>query len=291
MATPLSSLVTSTRRFVRDFPQQVDQLGASITNTATSLTISDTTRVAANWIIEVDYESILVQTISNSTTVSSCFRGALGSTAVSHAANATVSIRPAYSSAEIIDALNATKDEMYPYVYKEIVDTSLTVIANTYEYTVPNMPGTYNGDTLPIQHVHKVEIKESGDYAWRPRLDWSIKRATTPLFIFRAVPPVGAAIRVVGFGAFPDLSLSGDTVDPQFPKPAEKVLILGTASRLMGSAEAGRSRIDVGARDDRESANKPGNAITLANQLERRFEKGLLRAAMGPLPPHVVSVF
>lgn len=291
MATSLANLVTNTRRYLRDFPATVDVLGASITNTATSLTIGDTTQVSANWIIEVDYESILVRTVSNSTTISSVFRGALGSTAVSHALNATVYIRPAYSSVEIIDALNATKDEMYPYVYKPITDTSLTIAANTYEYTVPNMTGTYNGDTLPIPFISRVEIKETGDFAWRPRNDWNIKRAATPRFIFRAVPPVGSTVRVFGFGPFPDFALSGDTVDAQFPKPAEKVLILGAASRLLGSAEAGRSRVDVGARDDRESANKPGNAIALGNQLERRFEKGLLRCATGPMPPHIVSVF
>jgi len=291
MATSLSTLVTGVRRYMRDYTPMAPVLSASITSSATSLTLDDTTGIAANWIIEIDYESILVRTVSNSTTISSIARGQFGSTAVSHASNATVFVRPAYSSVEIIDALNGTKDEMYPYVYKAITDTSLTVLANTYEYTVPNMTGTYGGDTLPIQYISRVEIKESGDYAWRRRMDWNIKRVATPKFIFRAVPPVGSAIRVFGYGPFPDLALSGDTVDPQFPKSAEKVMVLGAASRLLGSAEAGRSRLDVGARDDREAANKPGNAIALGNQLERRFEKGLLRAAMGPIPPHVVSVF
>lgn len=285
MSTSLATLVTQTRRFLRDYPAPVDTLSASITSSATTLTISDTTQLVANTTVEIDYETILVRSISNATTAT-VMRGWAGSTSASHATSSTVLIRAGYLSAEIIDAINSAKDECWPYIYLPVLDTSLTGAANTYEFTVPNMPST----TTPIPAISKIEWKESGDYAYRAVADWTIRRDATPKIQFRRPPTPGAVIRVHGFGMFPDLSASADTLSALFPPNAVQPLVLCAASRLLASAEAGRSRQDVGARDDREAANRAGSAISLANQLERRFEKDLARVGLPPMPKHIVTV-
>lgn len=286
MATTLDQLVQRTRRFMRDYHAPVSALSISLAANTTSITVADTTVFAANTVIEVDYETMLVGTLPSGT-VANVTRGFAGTTAATHTVSTGVNIRPAYYAQEVIDALNAAKDEMWPYVYKPVLDTSLTVLSNIYEYTVPNMPST----SVPIGAISKVEVKVAGDYAYRPVQNWQVRRGTTPVIQFKAVPPVGATIRVEGFGVFPDLALVGDTVDALFPHQAERLLPLGAAVELLGSGEAGRSRFDVGARDDREAANRAGGAIGLANQLERRFEKKLSRVGMPPMPRHVVSVF
>ncbi len=286
MATTLDALVKQVRRFMRDWPAPTDSLTASITSSATTLTVADTTRFIANGVMEVDYELLLVQSISNATTLTVA-RGWAGSTAVSHATSASTLIRPGYFSVEIVDAINAAQSECYPYIYRPVIDASLTGAALKYEFTVPNMPGTYGGDTIVMPFVSRMEMKEPGDFAYRWLQDWTIRRSSTPVIQFRRPPTVGATIRTHGFGPFPDMSAPTDTVDTLFPKNAERALVLCAASILLSSGEAGRTRQDVGARDDREAANKPGNAIALATQLERRFEKELARVGMPPFPKGV----
>jgi hypothetical protein len=264
---------------MRDYPVPASALTISLSTTAVSITTADSSVFPQNFTIEIDYEVLLVGT-SQSSTVTNVTRAWAGSTAASHANSSTILVRPGFFSVEIIDALNAAQDEMYPYIYKPVLDTSLTSDDTTYEFTIPST----------IKHLSHVESLITGDTAYRPIGGWTVKRAATPKLQFRRAP-AGGTLRLHGFGPFSDLSLSGDTVDTLFPANAERALVLGAASRLLGSGEAGRSRMDVGARDDREAANRPGGAITLANQVERRFEKALMRAAMHPLPTHVTSVF
>jgi hypothetical protein len=287
LATTLDTLVVRTRRFLRAYPAAQDALTVSITNSATTITIANTALTAVHQTLEVDYETMLVTSISNTTTAT-VIRGYRGSTPATHAANAPVLIRPGYDAVEIIDALNESKDSMYPYVYRPVLDTSLTPNNITYEFTVPNMPGTYGGDTIPIPLISRIDLLVTGDVSYKRVDTWRIQRAATPLIVFRRAPVQGT-LRIHGFGPFPDLTAATDTVDPLFPKNAERVLPIGAAVALLGSGEAGRSRNDTGARDDREAANKPGNAISLANQLERRFEKDLARVAQPPLPKTLVS--
>lgn len=289
MATTLDTLVQRTRRFLRDYPTPADATTASLSSSVTTIPVGTGTQFVANSVIEIDYETMLVTGAATGNNVP-VRRGWAGSTAASHGTSSTVLIKPGFFTVEIIDALNGAKDEMYPYVYRPVNDTSLTSNSTTYEFTVPNMPGTYSGDTVVMPFISKIEVFITGDLAYRPLRDWTVRRAATPKIVFRRAP-IGGTLRIHGFGPFPDLALSADTVDPLFPKNAERILPLGAAVALLGSGEAGRTRYDSGARDDREAANRPGGAISLASQLERRFEKDLSRVSMPPMPKNIVSVF
>lgn len=279
MATTLDTLVRRTRRFMQDYPVPASALTISLGTNDTSFTVSDTTLLRPNWTVEVDYETLLIRTLPSST-VATVLRGWKDSTAVSHANSSTVLIHAGFSATEIIDALNAAKDEMYPYIYKPVLDTSLTADGTTYEFTVPST----------IRHLAKVEVQLSSTQPYLEVRPWTVLRAATPKLQFRRAPASGT-IRLHGFGTFDDWTLSADTVDTLFPSNAERALVIGAASRLLASGEAGRSRQDTGARDDREAANRPGASISLGNQLERRFEKALARAALPPMPHHVASVY
>jgi hypothetical protein len=279
VATTLDTLVVRTRRFARDYPLAVDALAVSLSNSGTTAIVTDTSLYPASGrvLLEIGTEALVGRTLTSaSLTVT---RSYAGTTAVSYASATSIAVNPAFLAVEIIDALNAAKDEMYPYIYKPILDTSLTADATTYEFTVPST----------IKHLASVEIAVTGDTAYRPMHNWQVRRASTPKLQFRAPPPAGT-IRLHGFGPFDDVT-AGGSLDDLFPVYAEDALVLSAAARLASSGEMGRVRQDIGLRDDREAANRVGSSISLANQLERRFEKTLARVAQPPMPHHVRSVF
>ncbi len=278
MTTTLEQLVVNTRRFLQAYQPPASALTISLSSTATSITVADTSVFTANWTAEIDYETLLLGP-SLSTTATTVIRGWAGTTAVSHTNTSTILVRPAFSAAQIIDALNEAKDEMYPYVYKPVLDTSLTADSVTYEFTIPST----------IKSLSKVDMLVTGDTSYRLVRDWTVVRSATPKLKFKRAPQ-GGTLRLHGYGTFDDLALSGDTVDSLFPTNAIRILPLGAASLLQSSGEAGRSRFDVGLQDARESAQRAGASSALADKLERRFEKALARSSQPPLPKHVISV-
>lgn len=280
--TTCAELINMTRRFVRDWPDQ-DVLTASLSSTASVVSIADGTIYSKNWQLEFDQETVTTAAAGSGTTVA-VRRAARGSTAASHATGTVVLIRPHFSALEILDALNASLTEMYPKVYKPVLDTSLTTLANTFEYTVPNLDG------VPIPYLSKIELKASGTSDYVEVRGWSVRRGATPKIQFRDVQETGATIRVHGFGPFAELAYP-DSLSAQFPLNLVKALPVGAASYLLASGEAGRVRADVLATDDREAANRTGSSMSAANALYNRFLRMVANGAPGPLPPHVTPTF
>ena len=282
MATSLSTLVTQTRRFLQDYPEE-DALTASVASNGTSITIADGTKYHAGDYLELEQELLYVSANGSGTTAT-VRRGMRGSTAASHANGTTILYRPRWSYVEIVDALNWAKDECFPLIYKDVLDTSLTTSATAYEYTIPSLGG------LPIRYVSQVELKASGETDYREVRWYAIRRGATPKIQFSVIPDAGATIRIHGYSNFPDLT-TGSSLDAQWPTNADKLLPLGAASYLLMSSEAKRARVDAGAQDDRESANRVGSSMSVANSLDARFRRGLQNAAMPPLPRHIKPTF
>lgn len=279
MATSVDTILTRTRRFLRDYPIATDALAVSLSSSGTTAIVTDTSLYPASGrvVIDVGFEAMLGKSLtSTSLTVTRSFAGTL---AVSYAAGVSIAVNPAFLTYEIGDAINEAMSEMYPYVYRALLDTSLTSDGTTYEFTVP----TY------MRHVASVEVEATDDTSYRPLHDWQIRRGVTSKLQFRR-PPVAGTLRLHGFGPYDTVSFGG-SLDDNFPPWAEQALVLCAASRLAASGETGRVRQDVGLRDDREAAVRPGASLALARDLERRFEKALARASMPPMPHHVRSVF
>lgn len=285
MATPAATLITRVRTYLRDWPT-TDVLTAAITTTnATTFTVTDATIYSPGWIVQIDQEAL--QVVSGVSTTVTVRRGARGTTPATHANSATILTRPAFLDTEILDSLNAGIDGCYPYVYKEILDSSLTVAADTYEYTVPNLPTT----TVPIPRLWKVETKVPGDAAYRKRADWTIAKGATPKLKFRDIPYPGSVVRLTGYGPFSHLLVS-DSTDAQWPMTADPLLVKFAASELLASGEAGRVRQDTGARDDREAAVRPGSSSAAGRDAFQRFKDALLNGAhCPPMQPHLVVTY
>lgn len=286
MATSAANLVQRTRRFMRDWPDQ-DTISASLSSTATTITITGLGTYAKNYPIEIDSETMLCRGAASGASVT-VERGAFGSTAATHTSGSTVLIRPGFFAAEILDALNAAIQACYPRIYQEVLDTTLTVTNGTYEYTIPNMPGTFGGDTLPIPRLRTVEIQDASTVPYTTLRSWNVRRGATPKLKLTYLEAAGAVLRLRGYGPFPDLALT-DSLHAQWPKNFVQPLVEMAGSMLSASGEAGRSRMDVGARDDREAANKPGAAMAVANSLESRFLRRLSSVAVPPMQPHIVT--
>lgn len=280
MPTAAVTLVNRTRTLLRDWPSQ-DVLTVSLTSFGTTATVASSSPYAIGWRFQVDQEAIQVASLASATTLT-VVRAAAGTTAAAHAASAAILIRPAFFDTEILDGLNVGIDSCYPSIYKEVLDaTTLSVTdATTYEYTIPST----------LRHLARLELKSPGDYAWRETKRWEIRRGATPKLKFHEVPAVGALIRLHGYGTFAHLAIT-DSLDAQWPVNGEQLPVLYSAAQMLASGEAGRVRVDTGARDDRESANRTGSSTAAGRDLLSRYGLLLAQAEMPPLPPHVVSVF
>lgn len=280
--TSVASLVASTRRWTRDQPD-MDLLTASITSSGTTLTVADTsTKYNPSMTIEVDQEAMIVRAVASATTLT-VTRGAFGSTAATHVNGSDVLLRPAWTTVQIVDALNAAIEASYPYVYQEVMDTSLTVVTQQWEYTVPNMPGTYGGDNIQIPLVYGIDIVDpGGGLPYTPVSAWNLRRdLSTSKIKLNYLENPGATLRVRGYGPFPDIAYSGN-LHAGFPRNLTMALVEYAGSTLLMSGEAGRVRADTGLTDTRESAQRPGASLAAANAAEARF---LRRLANGGMPP------
>lgn len=284
MATSVSTLIPRVRRFVGDYPEY-DSLTASVTDSGTTLTVADSSIYAARWPIQIDTEALLVKALPSSTTVT-VKRAHMGTTAASHANSSTVMLRPQFLDVEVLDALNYALGNCFPYMYKPVAQEYTGITADTYEYTLPNMTGL----DVPIPFVYRVEYKESGESDFRQRRNWTVIRAATPVLKFDQSLDAGGTIRILGYGPFPRLTASG-SLDTYFPQGCEDLLVVGAGEYLLASGEARRVRVDTGAIDNREQANRVGSSMQASNALLSRFERLLLRKAMPPMPRHVRPTF
>lgn len=275
---------------MHDWPQLDSTTAAVSTTSTTTVTVADTTKYMVNELIEIDQEAMVVRALASGTNLT-VLRGARGTTAATHVITSDVLLRPAFTTLDILDALNTAIQATYPKIYKEVTDTSTTLLANTYEYTVPNMPGTYGGDTIPLPRIYAVDIRESSSTVtlpYRKLKIWDLRRGSSPLIKLKYLENPGATLRVRGYGPFPDLAYA-DSLDTMWPRNFIRPLVEMAGSTLLAGGEAFRARVDTGVRDDREAANRPGTAMSAASQIEARFLRRLSQVAMPPMRAHLVT--
>lgn len=284
MATAVSTLVTRTRRFVRDYPE-FDALTASVTSSATSLTVADASDYSVGWDIQVESEVMLVKGAASGTALT-VKRGTKGSTAATHASGTTILARPQFFDVEILDALNAGLAASFPLLYRPVASEWTGITADTHEFLIPDMTGL----AVPIPYIYALEYQDTAGEAFTNVRNFRIVRSEFPLLRFPQALVAGGTLRIKGYGPFTPLAV-GDSLNTYFPVNAEDILVWFAAQYLLASGEAGRVRVDTGAVDNREQANRIGGSMSAADSLFRRFQMRLRDAGMAPMPRHVVSVF
>ena len=285
MATTAATLIQRTRRMLRDWPE-IDVTTASIASNGTTLTVADSTLYFVNELLELDQEVMRVTALPSGTTLT-VQRQMRGSTAASHSSGATILQSPAFYSVEILDALNDGLDACSPQIYRPVALEETGPDGTTYEWNLPTMSGI----SVAIPYLYEIEVKESGDPAFRKTDAWEVVRSENPFIKFRRPPSSGATIRLRGYGPFTHFTAVTDTLDTYFPVNAANLPVLFAVSELLASGEAGRVRVDTGTNDQREQANRVGSSMSAAQALLQRFYQRRSDAAMAPMPRHVVSLF
>lgn len=283
MPTAASTLVKRTRRRLRDWPE-TDVTTASTASNGTTITVADATVYQTNFLLELEEELVRV-TAASGTTVTIA-RAQKGSTAASHASGTAILKQPGFYTVEILDALNEGLDACFPLLYRPVATEYTGLNGTTYEFTVPTMSGI--GVAIPF--LYRVEIKDSGDTAFREERAWEVVRSEAPFIKFRRPPASGGILRLRGYGPFTHLASSASTLDTYFPVQAEYLLDLYATSVMLASGEAGRVRQDIGSIDQREQANRVGASMSASDKLLQRFQLQLRAASMPPMPKHVVSL-
>lgn len=284
----LLNLVQVTRRFLRDWPV-FEQLGSSVNNSTTSIPVIDNTLYGNRWVVDIDLETMLITGLPSAGNSLTVLRGIRGSTAATHNTGADILMQPNFTGIEIIDAINMGIDASWPFFYLMAFDTSITATDSTYEYTIPNMPGSYaGGASIQIPVMTNLEIKQTSDLTYRGLRRWRVMQAPdgSRIFKLRTVEPAGGTFRVTGYGPFPHLSNATDTLDESWPKGAQYLPALYAAAHLMQSSEAGRDRGDWEAVDRREEANRPLTSLQTGQQLYQRWMRETLQNSMPPIPKH-----
>lgn len=268
---------------LRDWPA-LDALNGSVTSSATTLTVADSSLFKVNGFCEVDNETMWVRAKPTATTLT-VRRAAWGSSAATHANDADVLVNPRFLAVEILDALNTAKDSAFPHIYQPVIDTSITIVADDYEYNIPDVSVTQD---YPIPYLYQVESKASGADEYVPERGWRVQRHHTAPFIkFLRLPSAGATLRLFGIAPLPDLAFGGN-LSELWPANAVDLLPIMAASYLTMSGEAARVRQDVGMNDQRENANRTGSSLRVSDALAQRFYVRLRHAGMPPVGPHLV---
>jgi hypothetical protein len=283
MATPATTLIQRTRRFLGDWPSN-DSITASMATSATSVTVATATDYSQGWMIQVDQEAMYVTANGTGTTVP-VRRGQRGSTVLTHDVGAPVLVRPQFLDMEYVDALNSGIGASFPMLYQRVVDESTFTQNAVYEYAVPDTP--YLGG--PIMYLYEMQFKENADLSFRRLSDWDVLRGASPAVkLKRPLPP--GILRMLGFAPLPLLFDGADDLSSLYPPGAEDALTLYASQYLLASGEARRVREDTGARDDRDNANRVGGSMAASQQILQRFQMRLVQVQMPPLPRHIKSV-
>ena len=282
MAT-VATLIQRVRRRAGDWPE-IDVLGASITSSGTTVTVSDTAspRYFKNQRIEIGYETLLVDAVATSTTLT-VFRGVHGSTAASYPSGTTILVQPAFMSMEILDGLNDGLDNLWPFFYQHVIDTSLTGDGETYEFTIP----TLTSPAIVLPRLHTVEIRQSGLVEYVQTRSFEILRGATPKIKFWFPPPASCSIRLQGYAPLPHVT-TADSTHAQLPYMADDLAVNWAVGQLLLSGEARRVRRDTGVIDQREEANRVGSSLSASRDWRGTFYQQRSDLSPGPMAPHVI---
>jgi len=282
----LQTLVQHTRRYLRDWTM-FERTGASLSSSASTITVGDATLYGPRWTLDVDIESMLVSSAVGTTLT--VVRGTKGSAPASHASGIDIIVQPTFTSMEIIDAINRGINAAWPYFYLPVIDTSVVALDSTYEYTIPSMPGTYlSGTTIQIPVMTKLEVLQTSDLTYRELRRWQVRNGPdgSRIFKLRTAEPVNGIFRITGYGPFGSLTNLTDSLDESWPKDSQYLPALYAAADLMMSSEAGRDRGDFQAVDAREEANRPLTSLQTGMQLMNRWKMETMQSAPPPMPKH-----
>lgn len=161
----------------------------------------------------------------------------------SQAAARTIEVYEQFTPQDLDDALRQACTESYPYITGRVVDTSLTVVANQFEYTLPST--ILDLDRMRGGHVMYQINTAISTFPYAEFEHWSVRTSsgtsgpTRTILIPDIYGKAGFTIRLIGWGvtSFPstdatNIPLDEDSLQLLAYKAAE--IVWRTGPRLTG---------------------------------------------------------
>ncbi len=277
MATTASSLIAQVRSLVRDYGDARTTLVAAVTDTTgTSISLSDIADIPNGSFLQIDTELFeVISTVDASPDTATVVRGARGSTAATHTNSTLVRINHIWGDHEVLRALNQALDAAFPSIYTAITDSTTThIAADTWEYDIPATIGI----------LARVEMETSTASIFEPTTLWSYQDHNTIVIENAAYITAGYHVRMVGYGKFDAMTLTGnlDTDYPDTNANAIEYLVTKAGVNLLRTRQAAIGRRDafIGMTDSFQQGAPYASAVS-AKELEVHA-KSLLKQCRMP---------
>lgn len=252
--------------YVRD-QNQVTETSGSMTDSATSFTVSENSQVSRG-LVEVDDELMYVKSVASNGTVSlfSWGRAQSGTTAAAHSSGAPVRMAPLYPRQRVRDQIFATLREIHPdiapigleFIDVNLVRTNYPMPANTY-------------------HILRVEWHPVGpSLMWAPVKRWRQNKTDTTVELELIGPawPGNDRARVLYMKDLPaSLAANEDLIALGYPQDIHGVLVLGACYRLLTFTEPSRLQVSSVQAAARSEFVPAGSTSNLAKYVYGLFQQ------------------
>ena len=246
--TTFAEVVARTRsRLMTSQREPVNQLGATITDSDTTVTFANAVSFHDGVRLSIGLEDIYVVDVATAGTSATVIRGVDGSTAAAHTAPATVHINPVWTNWQIAQAVN---DELHSLSAPTTGLFRIRTVDFDYQPAVAGYNLTGLQGYIDVWRVRYDTPGPTNDWPVIPRSMWRVDRAAdttdfadgTALILAAGGFP-GQKVRVSYKSSYTTLATLDDNVETVSGLHAEAhdILSLGAALRLMSTYEAQRA--------------------------------------------------
>jgi hypothetical protein len=256
--------------------EQYTYLTNSIGASDTTIQVNDASQISRG-LIEIDSELLNVQSFNTATNTLTIFpfgRGFYGSTAATHAANASVINNSKFPKIRVQECINDIINEVYPTLFA-VKTAELNKIAVQYGYPLPT-------DADEILNVNYAVIGPSQIWPsmrrWRfdPNADPSNFPTGKAIHLLEEVTP-GRIMRVTYIGQ--PSNLVNDTDEfatvTGLPETAKDCIVYGAAAKLMVAYDAARLQMDSVESSERASLTQPTSAANTSKYFMAIYQERL----------------
>lgn len=279
MTTLADMVITIQRRALSDLREEMNTLGAAITDTVTStisLAAGQTLgSIQPGGYIQIDYEYMLVLSAQSPTAIGVA-RGFSDSIATTHAANTVINVNPRFPAVDIVRAINEDLDDLSAPTNGlfQMLEFSTTFIPVRQGY---DLTGLTNDNVLEIWEVRAHEYGPTEKWPIIPPRMWKIQRnastSTFPSSMSLALDQGGYPGREirVQYKAPYTVPLVNPTDDVQavtgLHAQAHDIPVLGAPARLMQFRELKRSFTEAQGEPRRAQEVPVGSSLTASKGL------------------------
>lgn len=256
--------------------EQYTYLTNSIGATDLTFSVNDASQVSQG-LIEIDSELMNVQsynTTTNTVTVFPFGRGFYGSTAATHAANASIINNSKFPKVRVQEAINDIINEVYPTLFV-VKSQDFNKIAVQYGYSMP-------ADCDEVLQVNYAVIGPSQIWPsmrrWRfdPNADPSVFPNGKSVHLLEEVTP-GRIMRVTYISQPSNLvnDTDGFAAVTGLPETAKDAIVYGAAAKLMVAYDAARLQMDSVEAAERAAMTQPTSAANTSKYFMAIYQERL----------------